>query len=404
MRIKAGSVFDYESTLIGNGTLEVSVVAEDTEIGGGSLLTKVSTLRLYFTDVPEATPPEITRLGSQVRLNEGTYGRFTETGYRFTAIDPDGSMNPVELSVSGDPQDRFMLDTDGYLRIKANSSFDYETVADRSISLTITARDDDGPQVTTQTVTINFTETTTPNVASTGTLSAPDFDDAEGIGDTVTIIDGVTDGNGANNNPRTYEVYYSDTDFTDEVAFDSGDKVKITSLTAGTNSEGKPTQSFDLTTAMLEKIFYARVNFEDDDGYQESKFIKIGRHDISDDREDAISFAPFVKTYALGRVDGHFHSINDSDWFSFSIPVEGKWNKIQIMVNNIVNYPNDEIGVRFHDATSSLTPSFIRIDNDPNTSEPSVARYDFTGNPGDYFVEIEGAERIGDYSFHVYVY
>ena len=107
--------------------------------------------------------PVIERTGTQNKLHEGTFtsnrGRF-DTGYSYTASDADGGTST--LRVSGDPQDRFEIDADGNLRIKVDSTFDYEIPADRSITLTITATDSgvgsgNQPINATDIVTITFT-------------------------------------------------------------------------------------------------------------------------------------------------------------------------------------------------------------------------------------------------------
>ena len=102
--------------------------------------------------------PEIERLGVQDILYHGTYG-YTRTGYRYVASDADGGVS--RLTLSGDPQDRFYLDWRGNLSIKAGSTFDYESLNEGGITLTIMAADSgvgsgNQPINATETVTINF--------------------------------------------------------------------------------------------------------------------------------------------------------------------------------------------------------------------------------------------------------
>ena len=141
---------DYETT----PTLTVHV-----EVAGANPAVRTGNITVTVNNVNDNLPI-IEQLGSQIPLNEGTFPDTpTNTGYRYTASDADGGA--PALSVSGDPQNRFALDASGNLQIKAGATFDYETPADRAITLTITATDSgvgSGSQTTTdtETVTINF--------------------------------------------------------------------------------------------------------------------------------------------------------------------------------------------------------------------------------------------------------
>jgi hypothetical protein len=150
LRIKSGSVFDYDT--LTDRSITLTITATDTQ----GIQNATDTVTITFSDVLLDNPPVISRTTSSVNLNEGIYTQTTNTGFRYTASDADGK-TPV-LSVSGDIWDRFELDGNGNLQIKANTSFDYETVADRSITLTITATDPEGVQNTSETVAISFAD------------------------------------------------------------------------------------------------------------------------------------------------------------------------------------------------------------------------------------------------------
>ena len=141
---------DYETT----PTLTVHV-----EVAGANPAVRTGNITVTVNNVNDNLPI-IEQLGSQIPLNEGTFPDTpTNTGYRYTASDADGGA--PALSVSGASQNRFALDASGNLQIKAGATFDYETPADRAITLTITATDSgvgSGSQTTTdtETVTINF--------------------------------------------------------------------------------------------------------------------------------------------------------------------------------------------------------------------------------------------------------
>ena len=154
LRIKAGSSFDYETAA--DRSIDLTVTAADTGTGSGTSPGKgTDTVTITFGNVND-TVPVITRTGTQATLNEGSFASATNTGYSYSATDADGG-TPA-LSVSGD--NRFEI-VGGVLRIKAGSSFDYETAADRSIDLTVTAADTGtgtgtSPGNATETVTITI--------------------------------------------------------------------------------------------------------------------------------------------------------------------------------------------------------------------------------------------------------
>ena len=123
--IIAGSSFDFET----EGTLTINVTTSDV------INQVVSPITITFANVDE--PPDISKTGTLVSLNEGTYNIATDTGFTIVAVDPEGAN--VTWSVS---DARFQLASDGKLQIKANASFDYRQVTDRLIRVTITATDE----------------------------------------------------------------------------------------------------------------------------------------------------------------------------------------------------------------------------------------------------------------------
>ena len=145
-----GATLDYETT----PTLTVHV-----EVAGANPAVRTGDITVRVNNVNDNLPI-IEQLGSQIPLNEGTFPNTpTNTGYRYTASDADGGTS--RLTLSGDPRERFQIDTNGNLQIKANSEFDYENPDDSSITLTITAADSGvgpgSPAVTdTETVIITF--------------------------------------------------------------------------------------------------------------------------------------------------------------------------------------------------------------------------------------------------------
>ena len=151
--VQEGETLDYESTPSLAGEVTVPRTSSNPLGGGGTTRTRIAVNNV------NDNVPVITESGTQVPLDEGTFSIYTNTGYRYTASDPDGGTSPLILS--GDPQDRFLLDASGNLQIKAGSTFDYESLNEGGITLTITATDSgvgSGTQtgIDTETVTINF--------------------------------------------------------------------------------------------------------------------------------------------------------------------------------------------------------------------------------------------------------
>jgi hypothetical protein len=172
LQIKAGSVFNYDNPA--DRTIVLTITATDTGVGTGNP-PSATTKRMVTINIGNVNnhSPVITPTSSQVALVERRFDSDTDTGYSFTASDDDGGT--AVLSVSGDP--RFKL-VDGVLQIKAGEVFNYDTLADRAIVLTITAADSgkgsgDPPDDTTRMVTIMLTPNS-PHYASTIVRKATD--------------------------------------------------------------------------------------------------------------------------------------------------------------------------------------------------------------------------------------
>ena len=138
--IKANSSFDFET----KSSYTINITVRD-----GVTSPVVQAITISISDVNE--PPEISQGGSLLRLVEGRFTQATDTGFTFTATDPERTATPV-LSVT--PTTRFTIASNGNLQIRNNAFFDYNTVADRSITLTVSATD--GTSASTHTVVVNI--------------------------------------------------------------------------------------------------------------------------------------------------------------------------------------------------------------------------------------------------------
>ena len=127
--IKAGTTFDYETI---SDRLQVVRVSYSDGIN----LPHVEVLNINIADVNEA--PSISRSGSQASLTEGTFNSVTDTGYTFTATDPEKR----NVSFTTSPTTHFQIDHNtGKLQIKQSASFDYETASERNSQVMIHASD-----------------------------------------------------------------------------------------------------------------------------------------------------------------------------------------------------------------------------------------------------------------------
>ena len=170
LQIKANSEFDYENP--DDRSITLTITAADSGVGSGNQpINTTETVIIRLRNIND-NPPVITQSGRQVPLDEGTFSSDTNTGYSYTVSDADGVTST--LSVSGDLQNRFAIDASGNLHIKAGSEFNYESLDEGAITLTITATDSGvgpgSPAVTdTETVIITFGDvneapTATPRV------------------------------------------------------------------------------------------------------------------------------------------------------------------------------------------------------------------------------------------------
>ena len=136
LRIIVGSTFDYE--VPADRSITLTITATDSGVGSGNQpINATETVTIEFDNLLDE-PVVITPSGAPVPLDEGLYSIDTDTGYRYVASDADDPDQTISLTVTGDPLNRFQLDRDGNLQIKAGSSFDYETPEDRAINLGIT--------------------------------------------------------------------------------------------------------------------------------------------------------------------------------------------------------------------------------------------------------------------------
>ena len=172
LQIKANSEFDYENP--DDSSITLTITAADSGVGSGNQpINTTETVTIRLRNIND-NPPVITQSGRQAPLDEGTFSSDTNTGYSYTVSDADTPRALLIPSVSGDPQNRFAIDASGNLQIKAGSEFNYESLDEGAITLTITATDSGvgpgSPAVTdTETVIITFGDvneapTATPRV------------------------------------------------------------------------------------------------------------------------------------------------------------------------------------------------------------------------------------------------
>ena len=159
LQIKANSEFDYENP--DDSSITLTITAADSGVGSGNQpINTTETVTIRLRNIND-NPPVITQSGRQVPLDEGTFSSDTNTGYSYTVSDADTPRALLIPRVSGDLQNRFAIDASGNLQIKAGSEFNYESLDEGAITLTITATDSGvgpgSPAVTdTETVIITF--------------------------------------------------------------------------------------------------------------------------------------------------------------------------------------------------------------------------------------------------------
>ena len=148
--IAAGSTFDYETDA--DKSIMLTIMAND-----GMHDAMSQSVTVMFTDENDSAPMlAVTdnKGGTAVTVvtrDEGTVSANTPTDHKIVVSDADTHDLPTAM-VS---DDRFMIDANGYLTIKGGSVFDFETAADKSIALEISA--DDGTNAkATYTITFNI--------------------------------------------------------------------------------------------------------------------------------------------------------------------------------------------------------------------------------------------------------
>ena len=148
--IAAGSTFDYE--MDADKSIMLTIMAND-----GMHDAMSQSVTVMFTDENDSAPM-LTVTDNKgdtavtvVTRDEGTVSANTPTDHKIVVSDADTHDLPTAM-VS---DDRFMIDANGYLTIKGGSVFDFETAADKSIALEISA--DDGTNAkATYTITFNI--------------------------------------------------------------------------------------------------------------------------------------------------------------------------------------------------------------------------------------------------------
>ena len=149
--IAAGSMFDYEMAAdqIIALTIDANDGVNDAEsqsvtVTFGDVNDNAPELKVTANDGKTAAVPIYNRIEGDVSANE-------LTNHMVKVSDEDSHDLPVAM-VS---DDRFFIDANGYLQIKAGTSFDFETAADKVITLDITA-DDGENAVAKYTITVNI--------------------------------------------------------------------------------------------------------------------------------------------------------------------------------------------------------------------------------------------------------
>ena len=143
--------------------------------------------------------PEITvDTSSRMDQMEGTFSEATSTGVTVSVMDGDGDM-PMPMV---DDDVRFTIDADGDLMIVAGAMFDYEMMADPSITLTITANDGVNPaEAQTVMVTIMDVNDNAPVLTVTGT---------QGVDPRQPVV--LDEGTVSTNTPTNHRIVVSDAD------------------------------------------------------------------------------------------------------------------------------------------------------------------------------------------------
>ena len=163
LMIVAGSKFNYENA--SDRSIALQITAEDA----GGLAAESQSVTVKFMNVNDSDPTlAVTDLqaGTRQPQREGVVSASTQVGYRIVVSDDDTDAdNPLPMPMVKD--DRFEIDAQGYLTIKAGSEFDFEGEGS-SIALEITANDgrDDATATATYTITFNIANVDEPPVVT----------------------------------------------------------------------------------------------------------------------------------------------------------------------------------------------------------------------------------------------
>ena len=136
LMIAADSTFDYE--MMEDRSITLTITASD-----GTNNAMAQTAVVTFMDVND-NKPVLKVTDNQggpalevVTRDEGLVSANTPTGHKVKVEDADTHETPMAMVSDG----RFYIDENGYLMIKADSEFNFENEADKSIALQITAND-----------------------------------------------------------------------------------------------------------------------------------------------------------------------------------------------------------------------------------------------------------------------
>ena len=152
--IAAGSTFDYETAA--DKSIMLTIMANDGDNDAMS-----QSVTVMFTNVNDSDPMLTVKdlqAGTRQPQREGVVSASTQVGYRIMVDDADTDAdNPPPMLMVTDPsgRDRFEIDAQGYLTIKAGSEFDFEGEGS-SIALVITANDGRDDAEDSHTITFNI--------------------------------------------------------------------------------------------------------------------------------------------------------------------------------------------------------------------------------------------------------
>ena len=174
---------------------EMSVTVMITASDG--TLDSTETVTVTINPVNDNAPEIMVDASARMDQMEGTFADATDTGVMVSVTDGDGDMPSPMVD---DP--RFTIDANGNLMIAAGAMFDYEMMADQSITLTITANDGMN-DAEAQTVMVMFTDVNDNAPMLTVT------DNQGGVALKVVVRD---EGEVSANTPTNHKVVVTDAD------------------------------------------------------------------------------------------------------------------------------------------------------------------------------------------------